>query len=43
VDRQVKQVLTAGTIVDEGLMNDHKANYILAIKECMIPGASPVP
>jgi DNA mismatch repair ATPase MutS len=38
VDRQVKQVLTAGTIVDEGLMNDHRANYILSIKEDIIPG-----
>lgn len=37
VDRQVKQVLTAGTIVDEGLMNDHRANYILSIKEDIIP------
>jgi DNA mismatch repair ATPase MutS len=34
----VKQVLTAGTIVDEGLMNDHRANYILSIKEDIIPG-----
>jgi DNA mismatch repair ATPase MutS len=40
VDRQVTQVLTAGTIVDEGLMNDYKANYILAIKEDVIPGTA---
>lgn len=40
VSREIKQVLTAGTIVDEELMNDHKSNYILAIKEDILPSAS---
>lgn len=37
--REVKKVLTAGTLVDEALMNDSRANYILAIRELIDYGA----